>query len=295
MVDDIMLDTIKEMLNSYNIIQIFENELELIEKIGEGSQGKVFKGKYKGNFVAIKALEELDMKNFVHELYILSKINHKCIPRLYGLVVEENNISLVTEYINGICLDKLILKNSLSFENKLKISVNLCKVLFYIHSKNYIHRDLKPENMIVDLDSFEIHLIDFGIAKCLQNKDEDCKTRVMGTVFYIAPEIFDEVETNSDGEVIGHYTSKSDVWSFGCILSFLFSGIFPWTNKIDEKKLVNKKALNTLIENFIMEKEKFPIPNTVDDRIKKVIEKATEIDVEARLNMGELLELLENM
>ena len=54
--------------------------------------------------------------------------------------------------------------------------------------------------------------------------------------------------------------------------------------------------LNTELKEFLSsQKEKFPIPNTVDERIKQVIEKATEIDVEARLNMGELLELLENI
>ena len=294
MVDPNTLDTIKDLLKSYKIVQIFENELELLDKIGEGSQGKVFKGRYKNVIVAIKALEELDMRNFVHELYILSKIEHKCIPRLYGLVVEVNNVSLVTEYINGVCLDKLILKNSLSYENKVKITKNLCKLLSFIHSKNYIHRDLKPENMIVNIEDYEIYLIDFGIAKCLQNKDDECKTRVMGTVFYIAPEIFN-VEENDDGEAVALYTSKSDVWSFGCIVSFLFSGVFPWTNLILEKKLVDKDAVNTIIESFIMNKKEFPIPQNVDNKVKVIVEKATEINIETRKSMTELFELIEKI
>jgi len=295
-IDTNTLNTIEELISTYKIPKISTKEIELMEKIGKGQQGHVYKGKYNGNLVAIKALKEVDMKNFVHELYILSTINHKSFTKLYGLVLESDNISMVTQYINGVSLDKLIIKETnMSFEDRVKIMKGLCEVVQLIHDKGIIHRDLKPENIMVDTtNELNIYLIDFGIAKFLNVDEEKMKTRIMGTIFYIAPETFDDVDQAEDGEFLTNYSKKYDVWSFGCIVSFLFSGIFPWMNKFEHIDLSNKKykdAVLTKIEAFIMNKDKFPIPNIADERVKEIIVKATEVDVKKRSDMNELMSL----
>ena len=290
---------IKELSN-YKILRIREEDLSIIEQIGEGAQGKVFKGKFNGNLVAIKALEEIDLRNFAHESYILSKLDHKGIPKLHGIVFEPNkNISWVTDYINGVTLDKYIKKNNLSFNEKLKITKNICDVLEYTHSLKVIHRDLKPENMIVDINNYDIYLIDFGISKLIQINEEDVNTRVMGTMSYMAPEIFYDCNENSDNQASFHYTSKTDVWSLGCIVSYLFSGISPWINKINssnkQSKKLNEKSINSIIQNFLMKKEEFPIPINLDEKIKNFVERSTELNVQSRYRISDLKLLLEKI
>jgi len=214
------------------------------------------------------------------------------------LVAEEKNVSLVTQFIPGICLDKLILQKTLSFDDKLKITKNICSILKYIHSQKYIHRDLKPENLLVDTNNCDIYLIDFGIAKCIANKEGNVETRIMGTIFYIAPEIYDEAKENTDGDVVSYYSAKYDVWSFGCIVSYMFSGVPPWTNIIPEKILKkgsNHKDVTTQIENFLMNYEEFPIPNYLDQKIKEIVKRATIRDVSKRSDINELTSLLEKM
>lgn len=287
-VNKIDVDLINQELRNYNISRIFENEIEYDKKIGEGQQANVYKGKYKGNLVAIKVLKEIDFKNFAHELFILSMVDHQSIPLLHGLIVEENNISLVTDYIEGVYLVELIKLNKLSFKDKLEITKNLCKVLIYIQSLKIIHRDLKPENIIVDDKNNQIYLIDFGIAKWIPENQDNVKTRVAGTFYYIAPEIFDDNVTNSHNETIGDYRAKSDVWSFGCIVSFLFSGIFPWGNEIPNN-MTKSKDIKTLIMNFLINKNDFPIPTQIDESIKKIIENATNVDPKKRMEISELI------
>jgi serine/threonine protein kinase len=280
-----MIETIEELLKINNIKKISLSEIKVTKKIGEGGQAKVYRGTYEGSHVAVKILSEIDMKCLAHEIVILSNLNHPNIPKFFGIVLQDKLIGIVCELIYGKSLDEYQMKN-IRKEDKIKILKSFGSALTYVHSINFIHRDLKPENILIENDTFNVFLIDFGIAKVITSADAT-KTRAKGTIHYLAPETFDISELTEEKEIISSITTKVDVWAFGCIISYLFSGSLPWCNKYKDN--------NVLIQKLLMKKEKFPVPvNIEDENIVKIVELATNVDFEKRASMSELQNIIEN-
>ena len=117
-------------------------QINLIKKIGEGGQAKVYMGTYENQKVAVKLMKNVDYKCFAHELVILAFLEHENIPKFYGIVREKNVLSLVFEFIEGKTLDKFKISD-FSTEQKYNIIYQLTSCLEYIHNKKFIHRDLK--------------------------------------------------------------------------------------------------------------------------------------------------------
>ena len=278
------LQTIEKIENINYIKKIQVNELKLMNKIGEGGQAKVYMGMYENNKVAVKLMKNIDYKCFAHELVILAFLNHVNIPKFYGIVREKNLISLVFEFIEGKTLDQYKVTD-FTKEQKYHMIYELASSLEYIHSQKFIHRDLKPENIMLGKDG-HIYLIDFSIAKVLTNS-EFTLTRTKGTLNYLAPECLEPTEINEDQQIISKVTAKVDVWAFGCIVSWLFSGLVPWSDKY-----TNTPAI---IYQVLYKKVPFSIPKNIEDNnICKVIQMSTEIDVDKRSSMTEIKKFLED-
>ena len=129
-----------------------------------------------------------------------------------------------------------------------------------------------------------IYLIDFGLSKIVINS-ENTKTRVRGTLHFIAPECLDTDETNDD-QIISTISTKIDVCAFGCFVSWLFSGYLPWCNKYPD----NPSILQTVLLN----KKNFPIPNNIKNEfIIKIIENATIVNISDRWNMIKIKDYLD--
>ena len=281
-----IFDNILSFVKSLDLNIIPLNELNVVEEIGFGSQGKVFHGLYKNKTVAIKIAEDVDLKCIKNEIEICSKLNHPNIPKFYGLILQDNLIGIVIEFIKGNTLDEVDLEK-LSFRNKLLILKKLFSAVNHMHSMQFIHRDLKPENLLIEGNSGEIFLIDFGISKIVDD-DDLVKSRAKGTINYLPPETFDVLETNKYDEIITLNTSKVDVWSLGCITSYLFSGILPWCNtSILKSHQITRK---------LIKKEKFPIPDSItDSNLRKIIEISTILDYNNRASVFDIMNILDLM
>lgn len=284
-------ETIKELMVINKIPKIPLKDIKLKKKIGEGGQAKVYRGTYNNEEVAVKVLEEVDWKCLAHEIVIISNLHHECIPKFYGIVLDEGIIGLVNKYINGSPLDE---HNVADFteEERLKICKSLCSALCFIHQNNFIHRDLKPENIMLDKEK-NFYLIDFGIAKVITNTIE-MATRAKGTIHYLAPETLEVAELTDSEEIVSIINSKVDVWAFGCIVSYLFSEKLPWTNTLLDNPTIIQKALLTkkpypLPKNEIT-KEKF----TNCEDILKIISMCTEVDHTKRCDMKTIKTICDN-
>ena len=278
------LQTVEKIVDLNHIKKIQLEEISLIKKIGEGGQAKVYMGTYQNQKVAVKLMKNVDYKCFAHELVILALLDHENIPKFYGIIREKNVLSLVFEFIEGKTLDQFKISDFTS-EQKYNIIYQLTSCLEYIHSKKFIHRDLKPENIMLD-NQGKIHLLDFSIAKVITNA-EFTLTRAKGTLNYLAPECLELSEISEDQQIISKITSKVDVWAFGCIVSWLFSGYVPWSDKY--------KDLPPIIQQILMKKIPFSIPKNIEDKnIIKIIEMATQVDVNKRMNMKEIKDFLDN-
>ena len=277
------LQTVEKIVDINHIKKIQLEQIELIKKIGEGGQAKVYMGTYNNQKVAVKLMKNVDYKCFAHELVILALLEHENIPKFYGIIREKNVLSLVFEFIEGKTLDQFKITD-FTTEQKYNMIYQLTSCLEYIHNKKFIHRDLKPENIMLD-NQGKIHLLDFSIAKVITNA-EFTLTRAKGTLNYLAPECLELSEISEDQQIISKITSKVDVWAFGCIVSWLFSGYVPWSDKY--------KDLPPIIQQILMKKLPFSIPKNIDDKnIIKIIEMSTEVDVDKRKNMKENKDFLD--
>ena len=278
------LQTVEKIVDINHIKKIRLEEINIIKKIGEGGQAKVYMGEYNKKKVAVKSMKNVDLKCFAHELVILALLEHENIPKFYGIIREQNVLSLVFEFIEGNTLDQLNIGN-FTTQQKYNIIYQLASCLEYIHSQNFIHRDLKPENIMLD-NNGQIHLLDFSIAKVITNA-EFTLTRAKGTLNYLAPECLEQSETSEDQQIISKITSKVDVWAFGCIVSWLFSGYIPWSDKY--------KDLPPIIQQILMKKLPFSIPKNIQDKnIIKIIEMSTEVDVNKRKSMKDIKDLMDS-
>ena len=240
--DKTYFEVLNQLLTENSITRISINDVKKIKKCGKGSQSNVFMSEYKNSIVAVKELFEFDIKCIIHEIAILSKLESENIPKFIGVILDEktNNLSYVTMFIAGKPLDELGV-NELSEQIKISITKQLAKIITYIHDNNCVHRDLKAENVMIDAD-YKLYLIDFGISKVL-NEDNEIKTRAKGTMNYLAPEILDISNVNETGQIISIITTAVDVWAFSCLVSYIFSGIVPWTNKFKNKSTFIQIAL----------------------------------------------------
>ena len=215
-----------------NIKKISQNELTFSKLIGEGAQSKVYEGYYLRHHCAIKILKNVDYKSFMSELVIMAHLSHPSIPHFYGVVFENKNIAIITEFIIGETLNNKL--PELNFNHKLNIVKDIANVLEYMHVNHIIHRDLKPENILLDKNN-KPYLIDYGISKICANK-KNVMTSTKGTLYYLAPESFEVKNFTENEEIISIVSPKVDVWAFGCLLSYIFSGETPWENLLNEKK-----------------------------------------------------------
>ena len=282
-----------ELIKVNEIRIIKENEIKIEKKnstkLGEGGQASVYFGLLDNKHeVAVKDLKVVDWKNLSNELIIISNTEHENIPKFHGLILTDNTkIEMVFDYISGQTLDQFKLNNFNFFseEDKINITKQIYSAMKAIYNNKFIHRDLKPENIMIDKNK-KAYIIDFGIGKVLLQSDE-VATRAKGSIYYTAPETLIEVGDDENSDMfISLITHKVDVWAFGCIISYLFSGCLPWTNKYaDSEKVIYDK---------LVAKKPFPIPDKKisNEKIKKIIKIATEVDPKKRATIEEIDEIL---
>ena len=275
---------ISNLISINNIKKISENELTFSKLIGEGAQSKVYEGYYIRHHCAIKVLKKVDYKSFMSELVIMAHLSHPTIPQFYGEVFENKNISIVTEFITGETLNNKL--PELNFTSKLNILKDIAKVLEYMHVNNIIHRDLKPENILLDKKN-KPYLIDYGISKICANK-KNVLTQTKGTLNYLAPESLEVKNFTENEEVISIVSPKVDVWAFGCLMSYIFSGETPWEKILNEKK--GKYYSNISYFKNIINQMDFPIPNSILHlkKICELIKLCTIVDENRRISMTEV-------
>ncbi|XP_050212738.1 serine/threonine-protein kinase TIO [Mercurialis annua] len=200
----------------------------VIELVGEGSFGKVYKGrrKFTGQTVAMKFImkhgkSEKDIQNLRQEIDILRKLKHENIIQMLDSFESPQEFCVVTEFAQGELFEILEDDKSLPEEQVQAIAKQLVTALHYLHSNRIIHRDMKPQNILIGAGSI-VKLCDFGFARAMSANTVVLRS-IKGTPLYMAPELVREQP----------YNHTADLWSLGVILYELFVGQPPfYTNSV---------------------------------------------------------------
>jgi non-specific serine/threonine protein kinase/serine/threonine-protein kinase len=209
----------------------------LVERIGEGGMGAVYRGERSdGQFeqhVAVKLVEpgikshEL-MRRLRSERQILASLNHPNIARLLdGGISTDGHPYLVMEYIEGTPLSDYCKTHTLNIEQRLKLFRPICSAVHYAHQHLVVHRDIKPSNVLVAEDGVP-KLLDFGIAKLLEPTAAGSQGSTVTTLNPMTPE-YASPEQIQGREV----TTASDIYSLGVLLYELLTDQKP--HKIADK------------------------------------------------------------
>eukprot|EP01136_Pigoraptor_vietnamica_P012128 Opistho-1_new@51732 len=188
---------------------------ELMNVLGDGSFGQVWKGKNKktGQMAALKiiqveSLEELE--DFQVEIDILKNCDSPTIIKLYDAYFHKDSLWLALEYCGGGALDSIYndLEHPLSETQIRAICYQMLRALHYLHTHKVIHRDIKAGNVLLT-DDGEVKLADFGVS-ALNTSTLQKRNSFIGTPYWMAPEVIN-CETNKDMP----YDYVSDIWSLG--------------------------------------------------------------------------------
>ncbi|XP_058483484.1 serine/threonine-protein kinase 36 isoform X3 [Solea solea] len=200
----------------------------VLELVGEGSFGRVFKGRrgFGGQVVALKFMpkvgrSEKELRSLKREIEIMRGLEHPNIVQLYDSFETETEVVVVTEYAEGQLFQILEDDGKLPESQVREIACQLVSALYYLHSHRILHRDMKPQNILLG-KSGVVKLCDFGFARAM-SVSTLVLTSIKGTPLYMSPELVEEKP----------YDHTADLWSLGCILYELHTGMPPfYTNSI---------------------------------------------------------------
>ncbi|KAL2649478.1 hypothetical protein R1flu_017606 [Riccia fluitans] len=218
-----------EGLEDYEDWTIDLRRLSMGPPFAQGAFGRLYKGSYNGEDVAVKILErpENDLQRsllmetqFAKEVTMLAKAKHQNVVRFIGACRKPMVWCIVTEYARGGSVRSFLSRRSsrsIPLKLAVKQALDVARGMEYLHSLDIIHRDLKSDNLLIATDK-SIKIADFGVARI--EVQTEGMTPETGTYRWMAPEMIQHRQ----------YNHKVDVYSFGIVLWELITGFLPFQN-----------------------------------------------------------------
>ncbi|ELP92662.1 protein serine/threonine kinase, putative [Entamoeba invadens IP1] len=236
------------------------------KKIGEGSFGVVFKGKFREYDVAIKkmkncATDNKGLEEFSKEVAMLDKFRSDYLVHFYGAVFIPNKICMVSEFCKYGSLQDLLKKRSEDFVSekmKVKFMIDAAKGIEYLHNNGILHRDIKPDNFLIPSIEEDVpvnaKLTDFGTSRNINMMLTNMTfTKGIGTPTYMAPEILDKM----------NYKLSADIYSFAMTMLEVAS----WAPAFPANRFKHPWD----VADFVTSGKRLPQPDNVSDGIFTVI------------------------
>ncbi len=239
------------------------HQYKILEKLGAGGQGTVYKAKDTklDRIAVVKVLppeltaKTANFKRFEREAQLCSQLDHPNICTIYDFNEADGVYYIAMQYVEGKNVRQLVAGRPLEMKSALSIAIQVCDALAYTHSRNIIHRDIKAGNIMVN-DAGQVKILDFGLAKLIYDDDSIAKsdkhdiTEIgipYGTATYAAPE-------QAKGEKADH---RADIFSTGVLIYELLTGIWAFQGKtvVDVRHQVLHGTPKTIAE---MRKEEVP-------------------------------------
>lgn len=203
---------------------------KILEKIGSGGMGDVFRGLdvMLEREVAIKSLRpELSQREdlinrFRSEAVAMGRLSHPNIATVYNFLYQGGQYFLVMEFVRGQTLDKLLeARGAMNYAEALPYLCAVLDGLEHAHRYGIVHRDIKPSNIM--LTPSGLKLMDFGIARILQQARQTRSGHMVGTLEYMSPEHIQGLDTDA----------RTDIYSVGVVAYELLTGHLPFRKDTD--------------------------------------------------------------
>jgi TolB-like protein/Flp pilus assembly protein TadD len=204
-------------------------DYELLEEIGRGGQGVVFRARQKSlnRTVALKVIAlglwatPAHLKRFRLEAKAAASLDHPCIVPIYEVGEQDGQCYFSMKFIEGGQLDEVIKHKPISIRQVAELMAKVARTVHYAHEHGILHRDLKSGNILLDAKG-EPQLTDFGLARLVESESTVTRTlEVVGTPSYMSPE---QAAGNN-----ANLTPATDVYGLGAVLYQLLTGHPPFT------------------------------------------------------------------
>src|SRR2546421_3904516 len=203
-------------------------DYELLEEVGRGGQGVVFRARQKGlnRTVALKVTRlgqwasKAHLKSFRWEAEAAAGLNHPGIVPIYEVGERDGSCYFSMQFVEGGQLDEVGRRTPFSIRQAAELIAKIARTIHYAHEHGILHRDIKPGNILLD-GKGEPHLTDFGLARLVETESTITRTlEVLGTPSYMAPE-----------QAVGNnaaVSSVTDIYGLGGVLYQLLTGQPPF-------------------------------------------------------------------
>jgi len=244
--------------------------IELLERIGEGTFGEVYRARDPlQREVALKLLradrgtvDKLGEK-VIREARILARIHHSNVVLVHNAETHDGRVGFWMELIRGTTLEHLLRAHgTFSAREAAFIGQDLCRALAAVHAAGLVHRDIKAQNVMRE-EGGRVVLMDFGAGQVVG--DNAAAGRITGTPLYLAPEVLDGREA----------TVRSDIYSLGVLLYHLVTNDYPIrARSLDELRVAHGENRRVRLHDAR--------PDSLPDSLVRVIERATDPNPERR-------------
>jgi tetratricopeptide (TPR) repeat protein/tRNA A-37 threonylcarbamoyl transferase component Bud32 len=238
--------------------------LELLERIGEGTFGEVYRARDAlQREVAVKLLradkgtaDRLGEK-VLREARILARIRHSNVVLVHNAETHDGRVGFWMELIRGTTLEHLLRAHgTFSAREAAFIGQDLCRALAAVHAAGLVHRDIKAQNVMRE-EGGRVVLMDFGAGQVAG--DSAAAGRITGTPLYLAPEVLDGRDA----------TVRSDIYSLGVLLYHLVTNDYPIRARtLDDLRLAHAENRRIRLHDAR--------PDSLPDSLVRVIERATD-------------------
>ncbi|MFZ0917209.1 MAG: protein kinase [Candidatus Udaeobacter sp.] len=203
-------------------------DYELLEEVGRGGQGVVFRARQKSlnRTVALKVISlgqwasEAHLKRFRREAEAAANLDHPNIVPIYEVGERDGSCYFSMQFVEGGQLDDVVRRKPMSIRKAAELIAKMARTVHYAHEHGILHRDIKPGNILLDQKG-EPHLTDFGLARLVETESTMTRTlEVMGTPSYMAPE---QAVGNNAG-----VSSATDVYGLGAVFYQLLTDHPPF-------------------------------------------------------------------
>src|ERR1700745_3782199 len=203
-------------------------EYELLEEIGRGGQGVVFRARQKSlnRLVALKVIglgqwaTRAHVKRFRLEAEAAARLEHPGIVPIHEVGERDGSCYFSMKFVEGGQLDEVARREPMSIRRAVELIAKVARTVHYAHEHGILHRDIKPGNILLDAKG-EPHLTDFGLARLVEKEGTGTRTQeVLGTPSFMAPE-----QAVGNNEAV---TNVTDVYGLGAVLYQLLTGQPPF-------------------------------------------------------------------